>query len=44
MRKHRVNLNNAIIIIFELLYETIIKLIENKIAMQEININSDQIA
>jgi len=41
MRKHKVNLNNAIIIIFKLLYETIIKLIKNKTIMQEISINSD---
>ncbi len=41
MQKHKVNLNNAIIIIFKLLYKTIIKLIKNKIIMREININSD---
>jgi len=41
MQKHKVNLNNAIIIIFELLYKTIIKLIENKTIIQEININSN---
>jgi len=41
MQKHKVNLNNAIIIIFKLLYKTIIKLIENKIIMREININSN---
>ncbi len=41
MQKHKVNLNNTIIIIFKLLYKTIIKLIENKINMQEININSN---
>ncbi len=41
MRKYRVNLNDATIIIFKLLYETIIKLIENKTIMQEININSN---
>ncbi len=33
MQKYRVNLNNAIIIIFKLLYKTIIKLIENKITI-----------
>ncbi len=44
MRKHKINLNNAIIIIFKLLYETIIKLIKNKTIMREININSNQIA
>ncbi len=41
MQKHKVNSNNAIIIIFELLYKTIIKLIENKIIIQKININSN---
>ena len=41
MQKHKVNLNNTIIIIFELLYKTIIKLIENKTIMREININSN---
>ncbi len=41
MQKHKVNLNNAIIIIFKLLYKTIIKLIKNKTIMREININSD---
>ncbi len=41
MQKHKVNLNNTIIIIFKLLYKTIIKLIENKTIMREININSD---
>ncbi len=41
MQKHKVNLNNAIIIIFKLLYKAIIKLIKNKIIIQEININSD---
>jgi len=41
MRKHKINLNNAITLRFELLYKTIIKLIENKTIMQEININSD---
>jgi len=41
MRKYKVNSNNTIIIIFELLYKTIIKLIENKIIIQEININSN---
>jgi len=30
MQKHKVNFNNTIIIIFELLYKTIIKLIKNK--------------
>ena len=44
MQKHKVNLNNTIIIIFKLLYKTIIKLIKNKTIMREININSDQIA
>ncbi len=34
MQKYRVNLNNAITIIFELLYKTIIKLIKNKIVLQ----------
>ena len=43
MQKHKVKINNAIIIIFKLLYKTIIKLIENKTIIQEININSDQI-
>jgi len=42
MRKYKINSNNIITLIFELLYETIIKLIENKTIMQEININSDQ--
>ncbi len=41
MQKHKINLNNATIIIFELLYKTIIKLIENKTIIQEININSN---
>ncbi len=41
MRKHKINLNNAIIIIFKSLYETIIKLIKNETIMREININSD---
>jgi len=41
MKKHKINLNNATIIIFELLYKTIIKLIENKTIIQEININSN---
>jgi len=41
MRKHKINSNNAIIIIFKLLYKTIMKLIKNKTIMQEININSD---
>ncbi len=41
MQKYRVNLNNAITIIFKLLYKTIIKLIKNKTIIQEININSD---
>ncbi len=41
MRKHKINLNNTIIIIFKLLYETIIKLIKNRTIMREININSD---
>ncbi len=41
MRKYKVNLNDAIIIIFKLLYKTIIKLIKNKTIMRKININSD---
>jgi len=41
MRKDKINLNNTIIIIFKLLYKTIIKLIKNKIIMREININSN---
>ncbi len=41
MRKHKINLNNAIIIIFKLLYKAIMKLIKNKTIMREININSD---
>jgi len=41
MRKYKINLNNTIIIIFKLLYKTIIKLIKNKIIMQEIRINSN---
>jgi len=41
MRKYKFNLNNAIIIIFKLLYKIIIKLIENKTTMQEININNN---
>jgi len=41
MRKHKINLNNAIIIIFKSLYETIMKLIKNKTIMREISINSD---
>ncbi len=41
MQKYKVNLNNAIIIIFKLLYKTIIKLIKNKTIMQEISINSN---
>ncbi len=42
MQKYKVNLNNAIIIIFKLLYKTIIKLIKNKIIIQKISINSNQ--
>jgi len=41
MRKYKVKLNNAITLIFKLLYETIIKLIKNKIIIREISINSD---
>jgi len=41
MQKYKVNLNNAIIIIFKLLYKTIIKLIKNKIIIQKISINSN---
>jgi len=41
MRKYKVNSNNAITLMFELLYKTIIKLIENKIIMREININNN---
>jgi len=41
MQKHKVNSNNAITLIFKLLYKTIIKLIENKTIIQEININSN---
>jgi len=41
MGKYKANLNNAITLIFESLYKTIIKLIENKTIMREININSD---
>ncbi len=41
MQKYKINLNNIIIIIFELLYKTIIKLIENKTIRQKININSN---
>jgi len=41
MRKYKINLNNAITLKFELLYEIIIKIIENNIVIQEININSD---
>jgi len=41
MRKYKINLNNTIIIIFKLLYKTIIKLIKNKIIMREININNN---
>jgi len=41
MQKHKINLNNAINIIFKLLYKTIIKLIKNKTIMQEISINSN---
>ncbi len=41
MRKYKINLDNAIIIIFKLLYKTIIKLIKNKITIQKININSN---
>jgi len=41
MRKHKINLNNAITLKFESLYKIIIKIIENNIIMQEININSD---
>ena len=44
MQKYKINLNNIIIIIFKMLYKTIIKLIKNKTIMREININSDQIA
>ncbi len=44
MQKYKINLNNTIIIIFKLLYKTIIKLIKNKTIIQEININSNQIA
>ncbi len=41
MRKDKINLNNTIIIIFKLLYKTIIKLIKNKTIMREININNN---
>jgi len=41
MRKHKINLNDTIIIIFKSLYETIIKLIKNKTIMRKININND---
>ncbi len=41
MRKHKFNLNNAITIIFKLLYKTIIILIENKTIIREININNN---
>ena len=41
MQKHKINLNNIIIIIFKLLYKIIIKLIETKTIVQEININSN---
>jgi len=41
MRKYKVNINDAITLIFKLLYETIIKLIENKTIIREININSN---
>ncbi len=41
MRKYKINLNNTIIIIFKLLYKTIIKLIKNKTIIQETNINSN---
>jgi len=41
MQKYRINSNNTTTIIFELLYKTIIKLIENKTTIQEININSN---
>jgi len=41
MQKYKINLNNTIIIIFKLLYKTIIKLIKNKTIIQEININSN---
>jgi len=41
MQKYKINLNNTITLIFELLYKTIIKLIENKTIMQEIDINSN---
>jgi len=44
MQKYKVNLNNAITLIFELLYKTIIKLIKNKTILREININSNKIA
>ena len=42
MQKYKVNFNNIIIIIFKLLYKTIIKLIKNKTIIQKININSNQ--
>jgi len=42
MRKYKVNSNNAITLIFELLYKTIIKLIKNKTIIREISINSNQ--
>ncbi len=41
MQKYKVNFNNIIIIIFKLLYKTIIKLIKNKTIIQKININSN---
>ena len=44
MRKYKVNINDAITLIFKLLYETIIKLIENKTIIREININSNKVA
>ncbi len=34
MQKYKINSNNAIILIFELLYKILIKLIKNKIVMQ----------
>ncbi len=41
MQKYKINLNNTIIIIFKLLYKTIIKLIKNKTIIQEISINNN---
>lgn len=44
MRKHGVNPNDATTLKFEPLYETVMKMSENEIAMRAMDINSDQAA